>query len=72
MATKKPIELVLSTCECKRCGHLWPTKLQGREPLICPKCRSIYWNSEKQFVPKREVQRVKELLMKLKQREVLA
>lgn len=30
---------------CKRCKHFWvPTK---EEILICPKCKSPYWNREK-------------------------
>lgn len=31
--------------ECKRCGWTWfPRK---KEVIICPKCKSAYWNKEK-------------------------
>lgn len=31
--------------ECKRCGHKWiPRK---PEVMLCPKCKSPYWNIEK-------------------------
>jgi predicted Zn-ribbon and HTH transcriptional regulator len=32
---------------CKRCGHEWfPVKVH--EPLVCPKCRSPYWDRERE------------------------
>jgi len=35
--------------KCERCGHIWiPRKYQikdkKKEPIICPKCKSPYWN----------------------------
>jgi len=33
--------------ECKRCGHTWvPRKA---EVLLCPKCKSPYWNRPRKF-----------------------
>jgi len=30
---------------CKRCGHKWiPRKIRT---MVCPKCHSPYWNTEK-------------------------
>jgi len=38
--------------KCERCGHIWvPRKYTGDknepEPVICPKCKSPYWNKPK-------------------------
>jgi hypothetical protein len=35
--------------KCERCGHVWlPRKYgeseKGKDPVICPKCKSPYWN----------------------------
>lgn len=29
---------------CERCGHEWVPKDADREPAVCPKCKSPYWN----------------------------
>jgi predicted Zn-ribbon and HTH transcriptional regulator len=31
---------------CDRCGHEWLTR-RPQLPKICPKCKSIYWNTPK-------------------------
>ena len=31
--------------KCKRCGHEWASK--QKDPTICPKCKSPYWNKER-------------------------
>ena len=31
---------------CKRCGHTWHPR-SVKEPKICPKCNSPYWNKER-------------------------
>ncbi len=39
-------EIMLPGFECQRCGHRWVarrTKGQSRRPVICPGCRSPYW-----------------------------
>ena len=32
--------------KCERCGHIWvPRKYDKNDfPVICPKCKSPYWN----------------------------
>jgi DNA-directed RNA polymerase subunit RPC12/RpoP len=31
--------------KCERCGHIWlPRKYGEEDPVICPKCKSPYWN----------------------------
>jgi len=32
---------------CKRCGHVWIPR--QREVVICPKCKSPYWNRERKI-----------------------
>ena len=34
---------------CERCGHRWIRKQPGTpEPKVCPKCKSTYWNTQRQ------------------------
>lgn len=33
--------------KCERCTHEWQ-KRGKEEPLICPKCKSAYWNRPKE------------------------
>jgi len=30
---------------CKRCKHKWIEKMEN--PTVCPKCKSPYWNKDK-------------------------
>ena len=32
---------------CERCGHEWLPRDDKREPKVCPKCKSPYWNRPK-------------------------
>jgi predicted Zn-ribbon and HTH transcriptional regulator len=32
---------------CLRCGYEWHPRSQ-RTPIVCPKCRSPYWNRERE------------------------
>ncbi len=32
---------------CLRCGHRWPRRIWDRDPYVCPKCKSHYWNKPK-------------------------
>jgi len=41
---KKP--LAFATFICLRCGHGWMPR-QSKEPKVCPKCNSAYWNKPK-------------------------
>lgn len=41
-----PEEIKLSTRTCLRCGRIW-TLRQPKEPIVCPKCKSPYWNKNK-------------------------
>lgn len=33
----------LKIVSCKRCGHEWPTKDEGKI-RVCPKCHSPWWD----------------------------
>jgi|APSaa5957512622_1039677.scaffolds.fasta_scaffold74403_1 hypothetical protein len=37
-------ELCSSGFRCERCGHAWISRGARKEPLVCAKCRSPYWN----------------------------
>jgi hypothetical protein len=43
-----------------RCGHEWRPRDLGRDPEVCPKCKSPYWNKpRKADGPKMERIRIK-------------
>ena len=38
-------EIIVPNLKCKRCNHKWiPRKV---EIIICPKCKSPYWDKNK-------------------------
>lgn len=39
--------LKLHKWKCLRCGHEW-TPRQEMRPRICPKCKTAYWDRQKQ------------------------
>lgn len=41
-------EITVKAFQCERCGHIWPPRYQDRRPVICPKCKSPYWDKPKQ------------------------
>ena len=43
MAKKK---ITVWECKCERCGHNWITRKEEL-PLICPKCKTPYWDKPK-------------------------
>ena len=42
----------LTKLECKRCGHIWIPRTPEL-PLVCPKCKSPYWNRERKVSVRR-------------------
>jgi DNA-directed RNA polymerase subunit RPC12/RpoP len=36
----------IPTTRCTRCGHEWSPRVPS--PVVCPMCRSRYWNQPKQ------------------------
>jgi DNA-directed RNA polymerase subunit RPC12/RpoP len=41
--TRVPITIMGYRCE--RCTHEWAPKSFDKEPKVCPKCKSPYWNT---------------------------
>jgi DNA-directed RNA polymerase subunit RPC12/RpoP len=38
-------KVMLEGYRCERCGHQWlPRSTTEGDPVICPKCKSPYWN----------------------------
>ena len=33
--------------KCERCGHVWVPRNRDKLPLVCPKCKSPYWDKPK-------------------------
>jgi hypothetical protein len=51
----KTVRIDANECHCERCGAVWIPKpvQQGKTwitptPIACAKCKSPYWNREKQ------------------------
>jgi DNA-directed RNA polymerase subunit RPC12/RpoP len=42
------MKTMLEGYKCERCGHTWVKRetTEG-DPVICPKCKSPYWNRPK-------------------------
>lgn len=38
------VEIKVKGFRCERCGHEWVPKDITKEPRVCPKCKSPYWN----------------------------
>ncbi len=41
------IEIKVSGYKCERCEHEWIPRNKQETPVICPKCKSPYWNKPK-------------------------
>jgi len=41
------ITIKLKGYKCERCGHEWAPRNKKEKPIICPKCKSPYWNKLK-------------------------
>lgn len=40
------IKITLDGYRCERCGHEWiPRTKKKVDPIICPNCKSPYWNT---------------------------
>jgi hypothetical protein len=37
--------------KCLVCHHEWRTRLEGRDPDMCARCHSAYWNVPKPLRP---------------------
>jgi len=37
------MEITIKGYKCERCGREWTPRQEGI-PMVCPKCKSPYWN----------------------------
>ena len=42
----KKLAIQIEKLTCNRCGHKWIPRVI---PVTCPKCKSYYWNEDKDF-----------------------
>lgn len=42
----------LTGYQCERCEHTWLPRSGAREPKVCPRCKSPYWNTPRQDATK--------------------
>lgn len=40
-------KIKIDAYKCERCGHIWRPREGTKEPKVCPKCKSPYWNTPK-------------------------
>ena len=44
-------KIMLQGYECERCGHKWVKRSATEgDPVICPKCKSPYWDKPRRSV----------------------
>ena len=53
----------LPTLKCLRCGHEWHPK-SNRRPVRCAKCKSPYWDRERELVQQVEAAENERLAVK--------
>ena len=46
--TMARIPITVMGYRCERCGHEWVPN-GGKEPRVCPKCHSPYWNTPRRM-----------------------
>lgn len=45
MTDSNPMPIIkVDACKCARCGHTWLPRDKKKRPIICPKCKSPYWD----------------------------
>ncbi|OGN87168.1 MAG: hypothetical protein A2158_00915 [Chloroflexi bacterium RBG_13_46_14] len=45
------VPITLMGFRCERCSHEWFPKKENKEPRVCPRCKSPYWNVPKTKSP---------------------
>lgn len=44
-------EIMIKGKKCNRCPHEWvPNKKDNGDPVVCPKCKSPYWDKPRLWV----------------------
>ena len=44
------IEIKIKGYKCERCNHEWIPRNKAENPMICPKCKSPYWNKPRKKI----------------------
>lgn len=44
------VPITIMGYRCERCEHEWIPRAQDRQPTICPKCKSPYWDRPKRGI----------------------
>jgi hypothetical protein len=47
------IKVTLPGFRCDRCGHEWAPRKANAQPVVCPSCKSPYWDKPKKPVRKK-------------------
>ena len=47
-------QIILNEYVCERCNHDWIPRRE-ETPIICPKCKSPYWNKARPSIIKQNV-----------------
>lgn len=50
-------EITLRGYQCSRCKHTWVPRDDAR-PLVCPKCKSPYWDKPRQDELKKKFDKI--------------
>ena len=40
-------KITLSGFKCERCKHTWVPRDIKKKPIVCPKCKSPYWDRKR-------------------------
>ena len=46
-------KITLEGFECNRCNHKWIPRDINKKPIICPTCKSPYWDTPRSRKTKR-------------------
>lgn len=41
-------KVLIEGFRCERCEYEWVPREKGVEPMVCPSCKSPYWNKPRQ------------------------
>lgn len=54
-------KIMLEGYKCERCEHTWiPRETTEGEPLVCPRCKSPYWNKPRKLEFSKDTTSLKE------------
>ena len=41
------VKIISEGYKCERCSHEWIPRKNEEKPIVCPKCKSPYWDKIK-------------------------